>query len=353
MKAAMYYGFHDLRVMEIPEPRVKAGHVKVKVVWAGICGTDRHEYNGPVWIPMGKPHRITGRQAPLVLGHEFSGVVVEVGEGVQDWKPGDRITASGNIVCGECRWCREGRVNLCENLAFNGIGTDGAFAEYIVVPEYQLFKVPESVSLERALLTEPLACGFHATRLIGDLKGKSVAIIGPGIIGLSCLFAAKAAGAGKVMVVGVGRANEARVLAMGADVYVDSSAADPVEFGRKFLDSPGFDVVYECVGLERTIDTAVRLTRKAGTIMVMGVFEKPPAFPINLFQEGERILLSSQAYAFELGDVLQLMDRENFAAEQLITAKIPLERIAEDGFEELLRNPNKHIKIAIQIADGE
>ncbi len=353
MKAALYYGYRDLRVQDVPEPQVKPGHVKVKIAWAGICGTDRHEYNGPVWIPVAKPHRITGRQAPLVLGHEFSGVVVEAGQGVTDWKPGDRVTASGNIVCGKCRWCKEGRVNLCENLAFNGIGTDGAFAEYIVVPEYQLFRVPASVSLERAVLTEPLACGFHATRLIGDLMGKSVAVVGPGIIGLSCVLAAKTAGASHIMVVGVGRANEAQALKLGADLYVDTRETDAVEAGRQFLGAPGFDVVYECVGLDATINTAVQLTRKAGTIMVMGVFEKAPSFPMNLFQEGERTLLSSQAYAFELGDVLRLMDRENLAAEQLITARIPLERIVDDGFEELLRNPAKHIKIAIHIADCE
>lgn len=353
MKAALYYGHRDLRVQEVPEPQIKPGHVKIKVAWAGICGTDRHEYNGPVWIPVEKPHRITGRKAPLVLGHEFSGVVVESGEGVTAWKPGDRVTASGNIVCGECRWCREGRVNLCENLAFNGIGTDGAFAEYIVVPEYQLFRIPDNVSLERAVLTEPLACGFHATRLIGDLKEKSVAIVGPGIIGLSCVLAAKVAGASRIMVVGVGRANAAQASKLGGDLYVDSREMDPVEAGKKFLGAPGFDVVYECVGLDQTINTAVQLSRKAGKIMVMGVFEKAPSFPMNLFQEGERTLLSSQAYAFELGDVLNLMDREQFPAEQLITARIPLDRIVEDGFEELLRNPNKHIKIAIHVADCE
>jgi len=351
MKAAMYYGYRDLRVEDIPEPAVRPGYVKVKIAWAGICGTDRHEYNGPVWIPVNKPHRITGRQAPLVLGHEFSGVVVEVGEGVQEWKPGDRVTGSGNIVCGKCRFCREGRVNLCENLAFNGIGSDGVFAEYAVMPAYQLYRIPQSISLERAVLAEPLACGVHAARLIGGMLGKSVAIIGPGMIGLSCLFAAKAAGAGRVMVAGVGRANEAQARWLGAEEYVDIREQDPVAFGQKMLNAPGFDVVYECVGLEQSMDTAVHLTRKAGTIMVMGVFEKAPAYPMNLFQEGERTLLSSQAYAFEIGDVLRLMEEKQLQAERLITARIPLERIVDDGFEELLRSPSKHIKIAIKISD--
>ena len=178
MKAALYFGHRDVRVLEVPEPRPGPGQVQVRVAWAGLCGTDRHEYTGPIFIPVEQPHRVTGRRAPLILGHEFSGVIAQVGEGVTAWRPGDRVTASGNLVCGRCGPCRAGRINLCEDLAFTGIGTDGAFAEAIVVPEYQLFRIPAAVSLERALLAEPLACGVHATGLLGKLRGRSVAVMG-------------------------------------------------------------------------------------------------------------------------------------------------------------------------------
>ena len=128
MKAAVYFGHRDLRVIDIPEPEPGPGQVKVQVAWAGICGTDRHEYTGPVFIPVGRIHRVTGRTAPLVLGHEFSGVVAAVGAGVTAWAPGDRVTASGNVVCGQCHFCRTGRVNLCENLA----GDQEEAADFIV-----------------------------------------------------------------------------------------------------------------------------------------------------------------------------------------------------------------------------
>ena len=349
MKAARYYGYKDVRVEDIAIPEGSEGYVRVRVAWAGICGTDRHEYTGPVWVPVDKPHRITGQQAPITLGHELSGVIVAVGEGVEDWQVGDRVTASGNIICHECEFCRDGRVNLCENLAFNGIGCDGAFAEYMVLPAYQLYKVPENVTLEQAVLAEPLACGWHATSKLGALAGKNVAIVGPGIIGLSCVYAAKAAGAEEIMVIGLGRQNEELAKLVGATLYVDSLEQDPVQAGRDLTGKPGFDVVYECTGVQPALNTSCKLLRKAGTLVQMGVYEKMPQFDMNIFQEGERTLITSQAYADEMREVLALMAEQTIPVEELITASIPLDRIVEDGFEELLRNPSKHVKIAVEI----
>jgi (R,R)-butanediol dehydrogenase/meso-butanediol dehydrogenase/diacetyl reductase len=357
MKAAVWYGRKDLRVMDVPEPTVKPGYVKIKIAWAGICGTDRHEYAvGPVFIPVKEPHRLTGRMAPLTLGHEFSGIVTEVGDGVKNVRVGDRITASGNIVCGECEFCKSGRINLCEKLGFNGISDDGAFAEYIRIPEYQAFKIPNNVTLEEAVVTEPLACGVHSTKLItnivGSLKGKKVAIVGPGMIGISCLIGAKLAGAEEIMVIGNGNTKEALVKKLGASVYVDSKKVNAIEYAKEWTGN-GFDVVYECVGLEATLKEAVNISKKGGIVMVMGVYEKEPSFSINLFQEGERILLTSQAYIDELSIVLDAMSKGIIRPLEIITKRITLDRIVEDGFEELLKNPDSHVKIAIKIADLE
>jgi (R,R)-butanediol dehydrogenase/meso-butanediol dehydrogenase/diacetyl reductase len=306
---------------------------------------------GPLWVPVDKPHRITGQQAPITLGHELSGVIVEVGEDVDSWQVGDRVTASGNIYCGECDMCKQGRVNLCENLAFNGIGRDGAFAEYVSLPAYQLYKVPDEISLEQAVLVEPLACGWHATNLVGDVCGKNVAVIGPGIIGLSAVFAAHCAGAKNIMVSGIGRENEDKAMLVGATRYVDGAVENPIEVGKEITGGAGFDVVYECVGIQPALNTASQLLRKSGTLMVMGVYEKMPQFNMNIFQEGERILLTSQAYADEMREVLEELKKKEIPLEELITARISLDRIVEDGFEELLRNPAKHVKVAVQILD--
>ena len=185
MKAAVWHGYKDVRIEEVAEPTPKKGQVKIAVDWAGICGTDRHEYEGPNFIPVKKPHRLTGRVAPLIIGHEFSGRIVELGEDVDGWKVGDRVTANGSLTCGKCEACRSGRYNICQKLGFLGVGDDGAFADYVVVEAAKLFRIPEGVSQREAAVAEPLACGIHATNLMGDMNGKDVVVIGPGIIGLS------------------------------------------------------------------------------------------------------------------------------------------------------------------------
>ncbi len=350
MKAARYYGYRDIRIEDVDKPVVGPGEVLVKIAWAGICGTDRHEYTGPVWVPVEKPHRITGQQAPLTLGHEFSGEIAAVGRDVTGWSVGDRVTASGNIYCGECPYCQEGRVNLCANLAFNGIGRDGAFAEYMAVPAYQLYRIPAEVPLRQAVLAEPLACGWHATAKVGPLQGKKVAVVGPGIIGLSCVIAAQAAGAADIMVVGLGDINAEIAQRMGATLYVDDLVANSLTEGLELTNGLGFDVVYECVGVQASLRSACQLIRKGGILMVMGVFEKEPQMNINIFQEGERIMMTSQAYADEIRDVLVMMSDQTLPFEDLITAEIQLDRIVPEGFEALLAHPARHIKIAVNVA---
>ena len=149
MRAAVWHGYKDIRIEEKAEPVPGPGQVKIKVDWAGICGTDRHEYEGPNFIPVKKPHRLTGRVAPLIIGHEFSGEIVELGEGVEGWKTGDRVTANGSLTCGKCEACRSGRYNICQKLGFLGVGDDGAFADYVVVEASRLFAIPERCGSHR------------------------------------------------------------------------------------------------------------------------------------------------------------------------------------------------------------
>lgn len=350
MKAAVWYGHKDVRVEERQKPTPKSGEVVVKVAWAGICGTDKHEYLGPLWIPVEKPHRLTGETAPLVQGHEYAGVIDAVGEGVTGWKVGDRVTASGSLVCGECEFCKTGRKNICERLGFIGVGKDGGFAEYVAIPEHQLFLVPENVTLKEASLTEPISCGVHATKKIGDLTGKSAAIVGPGMIGLSCLIAAKAAGADPVYVIGQGEGKREFVETFGG-IYIDGREEDPLE-GVVKRNGDLVDVSYEAVGLEATLDTAVNLLRCNGTLMIMGVFGTPPRINMNLIQEGERVIKTSQANVDEIQDVLNLIAAEKLDPMPLVTGVATLDRIVEDGFEAICAKGNEHVKILVEINDG-
>jgi (R,R)-butanediol dehydrogenase/meso-butanediol dehydrogenase/diacetyl reductase len=349
MKAALWYGYKDIRISERPIPRAEAAQVVVMVAWAGICGTDRHEYLGPNFIPVTKPHRLTGCTAPLILGHEFSGVISEIGEGVSGWNLGDRVMANGTLSCGTCEMCRQGRYNICEKLGFIGVSRDGAFAEYVAVEAARLFKIPDNLSLRHAVLAEPLACGIHAARLLGNLNGKNVAIIGPGIIGLSCFFAARLAGAGKLLVAGIGDTRRALVESHGGR-YINISQEDPLEAVHTYFGGLA-DLCYECVGNQTALDTALKLLKNSGALMVMGVYEQAPVLSMNDFQEGERRLFTSQAHLDEIGIALDYLAKGLIDPEALITGAVTLDTLVEKGFEELAAHAWKHIKMLIKIGN--
>jgi (R,R)-butanediol dehydrogenase/meso-butanediol dehydrogenase/diacetyl reductase len=347
MKAAVWYGYKDVRVCDWPEPELLPGHVIVEVAWAGICGTYRHEYVGPNFIPVAKPHRLTGKTAPLVMGHEFSGLIAEVGPGVEGWKKGDRVTANGTLSCGRCEACKSGRYNICEKLGFVGVSRDGAFAEYVSIEAARLFRIPDSLPLRAAVLAEPLACGMHAVKLLGGIKGKTTIIVGPGIIGLSCYFAAREAGAGSIVVAGIGEARRELVEKEGG-VYIDVGKQD---LKAELLSRSGglADIAFECVGLESSLNSCMDILKPGGALMVMGVYEKAPHFRMNDFQEGERRLFTSQAHVDEIAGALELLDRGAVPPESLITKEVTLDSLVTEGFEELLARGEEHIKVLIQI----
>jgi (R,R)-butanediol dehydrogenase/meso-butanediol dehydrogenase/diacetyl reductase len=154
MKALRWHGVKDLRLENIDEPRPEQGKVKIKVEWCGICVSDLHEYTaGPIFIPAQAPHPLTGEKAPVVMGHEFSGQVVEVGEGVTRYKAGDRVVVEPIYACGHCEACKQGKYNLCDQMGFLGLaGGGGGFSEYVTAEEYMVHAIPDSISYEQGAL---------------------------------------------------------------------------------------------------------------------------------------------------------------------------------------------------------
>ena len=351
MRAAVWHGYKDLRIEEKPVPVPGKGQVLIKVDWAGICGTDRHEYEGPNFIPVKKPHRLTGRTAPLTLGHEFSGRIEQLGENVSGWAIGDRVTANGSLTCGVCEACKSGRYNICQKLGFLGVGNDGAFADFVVVDADKLFAIPEGVTQREAAVAEPLACGIHATHLLGDISGRDVVVIGPGIIGLSAFFGAKYAGAGRILVSGIGEYRRDLIEKYGG-VYVDSSKTDLEQFVSEWTEGKLADVVYECIGAEATLDQAIRISKPGARIMVMGVFGRKPVVDMNTLQEAERVLYTSQAHVNEIAEALAYLNEGKINADELITREVTLETLVEDGFEYLIKHGPEQIKVLIRI-NGE
>ena len=330
--------------MPVPGP----GKVRITVDWAGICGTDRHEYEGPNFIPTTKPHRLTGRVAPLTLGHEFTGRISALGEGVTGWQVGQRVTANGTLCCGTCEACRAGRYNVCQKLGFLGVSTDGAFADEVVVEAARLFAIPEGLPQREAVLCEPLACGIHATNLLGDIAGKDVVVLGPGIIGRSAFFGAKLAGAGRILVSGIGDYRRELIEAQGG-VYIDAAKEDPVAAVERFTNGNLADIVYECIGAQATLDQAIRMTKPSGRIMVMGVFGKKPVVDMNTLQEAERVIQTSQAHVDEIATALRYLADGSIPGAELITREVTLDTLVEDGFEHLIAHGPEHIKVVIRI----
>ena len=341
MKALRWHGKQDLRYEDVPEPSPGPGQVKVKVRFTGICATDMHEYqNGPILISV----------PSLILGHEFSGDVVQVGEGVSKLKSGDRVGADGYWSCGKCFYCQRNMRNLCNQGAFTGVLGDceGSMAEYIVVPEDTLYKLTDNISYEVGALIEPLAVGFHAVKQGKLMVGDTVAILGAGPIGICTLIAAKVAGASKIFVSEISKTRGEKALAMGATEIINPKEIDPVKKIHELTNGSGVDIAIDCIGLPFSGPQALDIVRKAGTAVIVGISSTPSEFTFMNIWATEKIIVGSQGYAREASFVVDLLSRNAIDTSGLITAKVALKDGVEKGFEELIRNPDKHVKILLE-----
>ena len=230
MKAARWHNRKDVRVEELEIPQPKANQIKIEVKYCGICGSDLHEYlGGPIFIPVDKPHPYTGEKAPLVMGHEFSGEVVEVGPEITKFKVGDRVTVEPI----HAKDGLKGKYNLDPNLNFIGLaGGGGGFSEYVVVNEDQAHKLPDNVDFEQGALTEPAAVGLYAVRQSRIQAGDTAAVFGCGPIGLLVIDALRAAGASRIFAVELSPERQAKAKELGA-IVVDPSKEDAVESIRR------------------------------------------------------------------------------------------------------------------------
>jgi (R,R)-butanediol dehydrogenase / meso-butanediol dehydrogenase / diacetyl reductase len=349
MRAARFHGRGDIRVDEVPDPQVGSGQVEVSVDWCGICGTDLHEFlEGPIFIPpKGTPHPITGAELPVVMGHEFAGVVSAVGPGVSGVQEGDRVAVEPYYVCGECVACAAGRYNICRKLGFIGLsGQDGGFAERCVVDArwvHPLGDLPTDVGA----LVEPLAVGYHAVRLSGLRPGGTAAVFGAGPIGLVTTAALKAAGAGKVVVVEPAAARKAKASGAGADEVVDPTGADVPDAIRDLTDGAGADVAFECAGVDAVLAAAIGSVRPGGTVVNVAIWGHVPQVAMNDLVLSEVTVVGSLAYCGDHADTIALLRDGKVDAEQFITGRIGLTDLVDRGFRELIDNKEENVKILV------
>lgn len=350
MKAALWYGIKDVRLENIEEPKVTKGNVKIKVKWCGICGSDLHEYlGGPIFIPTDKPHPISKEVAPVVLGHEFSGEIVEVGEGVTNLNIGDRVAVEPIVACGTCPACQEGKYNLCSSLGFHGLcGGGGGFAEYTVFPAKFVHKIPDGLSFEKAALIEPIAVAIHSLRVGKFMTGQSAIVLGAGPIGLATIEALKAAGASLVIVMQRKSVRQEYALRAGADIVIDPTEVNVAEEVKRLTGGVGADISFETTGAKIGFDTGIESIKYNGTMVVTSIWEEEISINPNTFIFSEKTIVGTIAYRNEFPATMAQMNDGRIKVDGYITKKISLDDIVEEGFGALTGpEKKKHVKILV------
>lgn len=348
MKAAVWHEKGDIRIADVADPKPGAGQVKVRIKVCGICGSDLHEYkDGPFIIPS-RPHPLTKREGgPVILGHEFSAEITELGEGVSRFGLGDRVVVNPLIYCGECHYCKLGQHIMCTKLGTFGFAADGAFAEYGIFHEYSLLKLPDSVTDDMGAFVEPLAVAVHAVKRSRMKVGASVAIVGAGPIGLLVMQACRAAGAGEVFVVEPLEARRKMAAKTGATAVINPTEADPGKEIAKFTDRLRADTAFDCVGNQSAFDTAIKVTGRRGVTCVVGLALKPIQVPFMRLWGHEKEVIFSSGYEDEFPAAISYLADGRVRVEELISERIPLEDLVEKGIMRLLQEGDKYIKILV------
>ena len=314
------------------------GEVCVKVAYCGICGSDVHAFKGK--------HPFIS--LPATPGHEFSGEISSVGTGVTSLKLGDRIVCEPNLVCGTCFNCRTGRYNICDNLRVVGCQGEGAMADYILLPEGKAVHIPDKLSLRNAVFVEPLAVGVHAVRRAGDLFGKNVVVFGAGTIGLTVVLCAKLAGAKRITVVDLVAKRLALSKKLGATDTVNAAGGNAAERILSKKTFEGVDIVFECVGVEKSIRDAMTVVRKGGKVIVTGVFGSETKVKMADLQDREMELIGTIMYVRrDIIDAIDLLADGICDADDFITKEFPLSG-AMKAFTEA-ENIENNIKVIFQI----
>ena len=350
MKAARFHGPKDIRIDEIAEPATRPGTVKVEVQWCGICGTDLHEYlEGPIFAPpVDAPHPLTGETVPITLGHEFSGVVAELGDGVTDLAVGDRVVVEPYIVCGRCDACQQGRYNVCATLGFVGLsGFGGGFSQYVVAERKWIHPIGD-LGTDVGALVEPLAVAYHAVRLSGVKPGQTGLVFGAGPIGLVTTAALKAAGVEDVIVVEPADIRKAKAPTAGATHVVDPTDGDVVAQVLDLTDGRGADVSFECAGIDAVLASAIKSTRVGGTCVNVAIWGHEARVAMNDLVFREVNVLGSLAYAGDHPATIEMIASAKVDPFQFITGRIDLDDIVAAGFEELITNKEENVKILVR-----
>lgn len=320
MKSLVLEKYNEFVIRDTSIPELLPGWVLVQVKACGICGSDVHGMDGS-----------TGRrQPPVIMGHEASGVIFKTAPDVKNWHAGDRVTFDSTISCGKCYYCQRGDLNLCDDRRVLGVSCNeyrqnGAFAEYVAVPAHILYAIPENISFEQAAMIEAVSVAVHAVA-ISDLKSTDTAVvIGCGMIGLLCVQALKAAGCNQVIAVDMIDSKLDAALSLGADIALKSTDSELFQKVLALTNNRGADIVLEVVGVESTVNLAIDLTRKGGTVTLVGNLSANIKFPLQKVVTRQSKIKGSCASAGEYPLCLDLISSRKINVDPLISKVVPLE----------------------------
>lgn len=341
MRAIRYHGREDVRLDDIPTPTAGPGEIRLQVAYNGLCGSDVHEYfNGPAAITA-KPHPLTGTSIPCVLGHEFSGWVESLGEGVTGFELGTLVAVQPVETCGSCARCRTGHEHLCRKAAFHGYNRPGGgLSDLTVVRADMVHPVPDSVNAMRAALIEPLAVAHRAVRRASVAAGDLVVVHGAGPIGLGVLMALRQRSAATV-VVDPAPERRAAAAALGADMVIDPLVDDPASAVRELTHGEGAAASIDAAGVESALTSALRSTRPDGQVVVVAHHHHPYPLRSGHLIFGEVRLTGSLIYdKDDFADVIAAMADGTYPTEGW-TEVISMEAV-ENGLRSLRdRSSNK------------
>ncbi|MDO5378905.1 MAG: zinc-dependent alcohol dehydrogenase family protein [Clostridia bacterium] len=336
MKSAVFYGKHDLRVEEREMPKVGPKDVLIRVKACGVCGTDVHIYEGDKGAAEVTP--------PTILGHEFSGVVAQVGAQVTRYRVGDRVCIDPNCYCGACEACRNGVAHYCEHMIGYGTTVNGGFAEYCAVDERQVYRLGDHTTFEQGAMTEPVACCLHGIDLCGIRPGHQVAVIGGGMIGLLMVQLARLAGAAKVALLEPVESKREIGRKLGADVCIDPTCED-AKARLKEAGMTWIHTVIECVGRPSTIEQAIELAGNKAVVMMFGLTKPDETIsvkPYQIFQK-ELELKASYINPYTQKRALDLIDSGRIDVSSMVCEVAGLSKLEDVLSRPELRAKGKYI----------
>ncbi|KIW32583.1 uncharacterized protein PV07_04113 [Cladophialophora immunda] len=362
--ALRFYDKETVKVDRISALTCQADEVRIQIAYCGICGSDIHEYqHGPHVAPaQGSKHPYSGVQLPVILGHEMSGTIVEIGSKVSGLQVGQRVAVNpslddrsydGNL----CPSCQRGQINICKRWGTYGYNApSGGFATEAVVKSFNCFPIPDNVPLSVGALAEPLAVAWHMIRVSEFKRGQTALILGAGPIGIAILLGLKSMGASVVIVTEIADGRARQAATFGADIVInplkpqsgDSKRGDAVTEAVSSLTKDGVDVAFDASGLQSTLDAALASTRPGGTICNVAIRHGPVKVDLNELIYREKRIVGGICYTTQdFKDVIAAMGQGEIPFEAMITSIVPLEDAHVGGILELIKNKSNHLKILI------